>query len=110
MESATHMVRIHEKLPGVYFMGNVSPQTVEGSAAGKNAAGENELQGRESNGSAQKKLAVGAEDDSERDTDVELHLEGEAETNANTLYRDGLDLDEDYDTPAGTRGSSGTIP
>jgi hypothetical protein len=91
-------------------MGNVNPQTDEESATSNGEAGGHEPQGSELNGSAQKDPAIGAEDENERDADSELHLDGDAEIKADTLYRDGLDLDEDYDTLAGTRGSSGTIP
>jgi hypothetical protein len=93
-----------------YFMGNVNPQTDEGSSAGTREACGHELKESELNGSVQKEPATGAEDESERDADSELHLDGDAEIKADTLYRDGLDLDEDYDTLAGTRGSSATIP
>jgi hypothetical protein len=93
-----------------YFMGNVNPETEEGLTAGNNEAGEERLQGGELNSSAQQNPATGAEDESECDADSELHLDGDAGVKADTLYRDGIDLDEDYDTLAGTRGSSGTIP
>jgi hypothetical protein len=93
-----------------YFMGNVNAQTDAGPPTGNDDAGGDELQGSELNGSAPKNLAIGAEDESERDADSELHLDGDAEIKADTLYRDGLDIDEDYDSPAGTRGSSATIP
>lgn len=91
-------------------MGNVNLQTDERSTTVSNDAGEHELQGSELNSSTRKNLAIGVEDESECDADSELHLDGDAEIKADTLYRDGLDIDEDYDTLAGTRGSSGTIP
>jgi hypothetical protein len=93
-----------------YFMGNVNSETGEGPTAGDNEAGERRLEGSELNGSAQQNPATGAEEENECDTDSELHLDGDAAVKADTLYRDGVDLDEDYDTLAGTRGSSATIP
>ncbi len=60
-------------------------------------------------GSAQKAKAIGADSATEPDSDSELRLDGE-EAKPDTLYRDGIEIEEDYDTPAGTRGSSGTIP
>lgn len=91
-------------------MANVNPKTDEGSATGSKAAGEPGLQGGELNGSAQEDPATSAEGESEQDTDSELRLEAASDTETATLYRDGLDLEEDYDTLAGTRGSSATIP
>jgi hypothetical protein len=38
--------------------------------------------------------------------DTELYLDGETDS----LYGDGLDLEEDFDTLDGTHGSSGTKP
>jgi hypothetical protein len=70
------------------------------------SAGERKLRGSTLNGAEQKTAADHVEYESRRNPDTELHLDGEADT----LYGDGIDIEEDYDTPAGTRGSSGTIP
>jgi hypothetical protein len=67
-------------------------------------------QGDATNGSEQKDAATGVDGETELDSDSELHLDGEAETKADTLYRDGIDIEENCDTLAGTDGSSGTIP
>jgi hypothetical protein len=40
-----------------------------------------------------------------RNPDTELHLDGEPDT----LYSDGIDIQAESDTPAGTDGSSATI-
>lgn len=44
--------------------------------------------------------------ESARTPDAELHLDGEKDT----LYGDGLDIEEEFDTWSGTDGSSGRIP
>lgn len=62
------------------------------------------------NSAEQKDVAIGADGERQCDTDSELHLDGEAEAKADTLNCDGIDVEEDYDTLADTRGSSGTIP
>jgi len=36
--------------------------------------------------------------------------DGAGDGKPDTLYRDGIDLEEDFDTLAGTDGSSATIP
>jgi hypothetical protein len=93
------------------FMSDVDPSS--GSTA--DGGGEREPRSDAASNSAPQDAASGPANEGaggggERDADSELHLAGEAQTNADTLYRDGLDLDEEYDAPAGTRGSSGTIP
>jgi hypothetical protein len=70
------------------------------------SAGEHKLRGGTLNGSERKSSADHVEYETRRNPDAELHLDGEADT----LYTDGIDIKEDYVTPAGTRGSSGTIP
>jgi hypothetical protein len=70
------------------------------------SAGERKLRGVALNGSEQKAAADHVEYETGRKPDTELHLDGEADT----LYSDGIDLEEDFDTLAGTDGSSGSIP
>jgi hypothetical protein len=52
---------------------------------------------------------IRADCETERNSDSELHLDGE-DDKPDTLYRDGIDIEDDYDTLAGTDGSSATIP
>jgi hypothetical protein len=68
--------------------------------------GEPKLRGIGMQGPEQKGAADHVEYQMRRNPDAELHLDGETDN----LYSDGLDLDEDFDTLAGTDGSSGTIP
>jgi hypothetical protein len=70
------------------------------------SAGQRKLRGIALRGSEQKSAADHVEYEVGRNPDTELHLDGETDS----LYSDGLDLEEDFDTLAGTRGSSGTIP
>jgi hypothetical protein len=70
------------------------------------SSGERKLRGTALKGSEQKTAANHVEYVTGRIPDTELHLDGEADT----LYSDGIDVEEEFDTPAGTRGSSGTIP
>jgi hypothetical protein len=57
-------------------------------------------------GGAEQKLAVDHEDyEKERDADTELRLNEEKDS----LYDDGLDIEEDDSPLAGTRGSSSGI-
>jgi hypothetical protein len=70
------------------------------------SAGDRKLRGVALNGSEQRAAADHVEYETGRDPDTELHLDGEADT----LYSDGMDLEEDFDTLAGTDGSSGSIP
>jgi hypothetical protein len=69
-------------------------------------AGERKLRGTALKGSEQKAAADHVEYETGRNPDMELHLDGETDT----LYSDGIDIEEDFDTLAGTHGSSGTIP
>jgi hypothetical protein len=85
-------------------MGNDNSPTDDPSTT--DGAGERKLRGSALNGSEQKAAADHVEYKTRLDPDLNLHLDGEADT----LYGDGLDIEEDYDTPAGTHGSSGTIP
>jgi hypothetical protein len=68
---------------------------------------ERKLRGSELRGSERKGAADHADYEKARNPDTELHLDGEEDT----LYNDGLDVeeDDDADTLAGTRGSSSGI-
>jgi hypothetical protein len=70
------------------------------------SAGERKLRGIALKGSEQKTAADHVEYLKGRNPDADLHLDGEADT----LYSDGIDVEEDFDTLAGTHGSAGTIP
>ena len=70
------------------------------------SAGERKLRGSALKGSEQKAAADHVKYETGRNPDTELHLDGETDT----LYSDGIDVEEEFDTLAGTRGSSGTIP
>jgi hypothetical protein len=91
-------------------MGNVSCPTDDRSTADSDSGGPLKPRGTSVNSSEQKVTAIGADRGTERDAGSESHLDGEAEAKADTLYNDGIDIEEDCDTPAGTHGSSGTIP
>jgi hypothetical protein len=69
-------------------------------------ASEGKLRGAALNGSEQKAAADHSEYETGRNPDTELRLDGEADT----LYGDGIEIEEEFDTPAGTEGSSATIP
>ena len=85
-------------------MGNDKSPTVDGPTA--DSAADRKLRGIALNGSEQKAAADHVEYETGRNPDTELRLDGEPDT----LYSDGIDIEEDFDTLAGTRGSSGTIP
>lgn len=91
-------------------MGDVNSTADNRSTADSDGGGEHGLQGDVLNDSEQKAAAIGAGCGTERNADTELHLDGEAEAKADTLYCDGIDVEEGDDSPAGTRGSLGTIP
>jgi hypothetical protein len=84
-------------------MGNETSATHDPTA---DSAGERKLRGTALNGSEQKDAADHSEYERERNPDTELHLDGETDT----LFSDGIDIEENFDTLAGTDGSSGTIP
>jgi hypothetical protein len=90
-------------------MGNVN-SPADDPISDSDSGGEHELQDNALNNSEKKAATIGGGCGTERNTDSELHLDGETEVKAATLYCDGIDLEEDYDSPAGTRGSLGTIP
>jgi hypothetical protein len=85
-------------------MGNDNSPIDDGATT--ESTGDRKLRGIALNGSEQKAAADHVEYEMGRNPDTELHLDGEPDT----LYSDGLDIEEDFDTPAGTHGSSGTIP
>jgi hypothetical protein len=87
-------------------MGNVNSPTDDRSTNDSDGGGE---QGHASTGLEQKDTAIGADCKTERDSESELRLDGE-DVKPDTLYRDGIDVEEDFDTLAGTDGSSATIP
>jgi hypothetical protein len=66
------------------------------------AAGERKLRGAAMTGSERQAAADHAEYEKTRDPDTELRLDGEDDS----LYSDGLDINDDTDTLAGTRGKS----
>ena len=84
-------------------MGNESFPTDDPTA---DSAGERKLRGTALKGSEQKDAADHSEYERERNPDTELHIDGEADT----LFSDGIDIEENFDTLAGTDGSSGRIP
>jgi hypothetical protein len=71
-----------------------------------NSAGEDKLRGTALNGPELKDAADHSEYERGRNPDTELHLDGETDS----LFGDGIDIEENFDTLAGTAGSSGTIP
>jgi hypothetical protein len=85
------------------FMDNDNSPTDDGFTV--DSAGNPKLRGIALNGSERKAAADHVEYQTGRNPDTELHLDGETDS----LFTDGLDLEEDFDTLAGTRGSSGTI-
>ena len=84
-------------------MGNETSPTDDPTADG---AGERKLRGAQLNGPELKDAADHSEYERGRNPDTELHLDGEKDT----LFSDGVDIEENFDTLAGTDGSSGTIP
>jgi len=91
-------------------MGNVTSPADDRSTIDSDSGGQLKPHGNPLNSSEQKATAVDADCETERNPGPELHLDAEAEAKADTLYSDGIDIEEDYDTPAGTDGSSATIP
>jgi hypothetical protein len=74
--------------------------------AATDIAGERKLRGSALNGSEQEAAVDHSEYQIEGGLDTELRLDGESDS----LYGDGLEIEEEFDTPAGTPGSLGTIP
>jgi hypothetical protein len=87
-------------------MGNANSSD-EDKSDNRASSGERRLRGADLGGS-EKKRAVDHEDyENQRDTDTELRLDEEQDS----LYDDGLDIEEDDSPLAGTRGpSSGMKP
>ena len=85
-------------------MGNANTSEDDKARAAK--AEESRLRGKGLKGAEQKSAADHTTYEERRNPDTELRVDGEVDT----LYDDGLDLEEDSDeTPAGTRGSSSGI-
>jgi hypothetical protein len=85
-------------------MGNANLSDEDKARAAK--ADESRLRGKGLKGAEQKSAADHTTYEERRNPDTELRVDGEVDT----LYDDGLDLEEDSDeTPAGTRGSSSGI-
>jgi hypothetical protein len=84
-------------------MGN---ETLPADDPASDTADERKLRGIVLNGSEQKAAVDHSEYEGKRNPDTELRLNGASDT----LYGDGIDIEGDFDTPAGTSGSSGTIP
>lgn len=68
-------------------------------------AADRRLRGEDLKGSQNKDAVDHMEYEKERNPDTELHLDGEQDS----LYNDGLDIEEDTDTLAGTHGTSSGI-
>ncbi len=84
-------------------MGNDNSPTDSRSTS--DTADERKLRGSALKGSEQKDAPDHAAYEKARNPDTALHLDGDGDT----LYSDGLDIDEDHDTLAGTRGTSSGI-
>ena len=84
-------------------MNDETSRTGEPSEEG---AEEQRLRGAALNGSELKGAADHSEYERERNPDAELRLDGETDS----LYSDGIDVEEEFDTPAGTDGSSARVP
>lgn len=70
--------------------------------AARDTAAERKLRGSALTGSEQKTAADHTDYEKARNPDTELHLDGEADS----LYSDGLDTEEESETLFGTRGTS----
>ena len=68
-------------------------------------AAERKIRGGALEGSDQKSAPDHADFEKKRNPDTALHVDGEEDS----LYSDGLDIEEDTDTLAGTRGTSSGI-
>jgi hypothetical protein len=84
-------------------MGNADPTNQDKPTPATPA--ERKLRGSALRGSEQKASADHTEYEESRNPDTELHLDGEEDN----LYSDGLDIENDSDTLAGTRGDSSGI-
>jgi hypothetical protein len=84
----------------------MSHETPPADDRATDTADERKLRGIALSGSEQKAAVDHSEYEGERNPDTELRLNGESDS----LYGDGIDIEGDFDRPAGTPGSSGTIP
>ena len=84
----------------------MSHETLPADDRATDTADERKLRGIALSGSEQKAAVDHSEYEGERNPDTELRLNGESDS----LYGDGIDIEGDFDRPAGTPGSSGTIP
>jgi hypothetical protein len=84
-------------------MGNETSASVQPTT---DSGGEDKLRGAALSGSELKDTADHSEYERGRNPDTGLRLDGETDT----LFNDGIDIEEKFDTLAGTDGSSGTIP
>jgi hypothetical protein len=94
---------VNDEIRKEFFMGN---ETLPADDPATDIAGERQLRGIALNGSEQKAAVDHSEYERGRNPDTELRLDGESDT----LYVDGIDMEGDFDTLAGTADSSGTIP
>lgn len=81
-------------------MGNTTSTDEDKSAP--DTAADRKLRGSALTGSEQRAAVDHADYEKKRNPDAELHLDGEEDT----LYNDGLDIGDDSDPSAGTRGNS----
>jgi hypothetical protein len=84
-------------------MGNETSSIEEPTA---DTDGEVELRGVALNRSERTDGVAHSDRERARNPDTELHLDGEKDT----LYSDGIDIEEDFETWVGADGSSGRIP
>lgn len=85
-----------------------SPNSFDKDASGNGdaaTAGERRLRGKDLSGSESKRAVDHMDYEKRRDVDSELRVDGEEDS----LYDDGLDIEEDDSTLAGTRGTSSGI-
>ena len=83
----------------------MSNETLPTDDPATDTADERKLRGIALNGPEQKAAVDHSEYEGKR-----IRCPVEAQFRVHTLYRDGIDIEGDFDTPAGTSGSSGTIP
>ena len=81
------------------------PPAPENDPAEADTAAELRLRGGPLQGAELKSAVDHSVYERSRNPDTELHLDGEKDT----LYNDGLDIEDDSDTLAGTRGTSSGI-
>jgi hypothetical protein len=79
-----------------------NPKDLKSSDVPAAEANDSRLRGAELEGADQKVAVDHVNYKKSRNPDTELHLDGEDDS----LYNDGLDIDDDADTLAGTDGST----